>query len=581
MPHGKFEDEYSFYDLFRPLTTKKAIIFIISMGFFVFFNALFNGFVWDDLPYIILNPETHTVNLARAFGENVYNGNGYYRPLQPLYFASVYTLFRETAFFYHLLQISLHIISAILVFHLFKKFLAIPIAFVLAVIFLIHPMQVESVAYIAASGFQIFFICGMLALLMSLKKHINKKDSVFIGLLLLLSLLTRETAILFFILIPLFQLLYGRKRILLLISINVVVVGIYSFIRFGIFHSMLERNSHYPIAQLGFWERLISIPNIIYYYIKTLIFPSELAINQHWTVTTHNLTTFYIPLVIDIFVLSAWLYGGYYLYTKKRSDFTIFLVFSLWIFFGFAMLMQIVPLDMTVAERWVYFPLVGILGVLGVLYQRTKIKSDRLKKLSIFLLVALIVFFSIRTMVRNANWYSPLTLFSHDITVEQNYDLENMLGTELARQNRDQEALPHLLNAHKMSLQDSNVMNIGLVYEKLGHIEKAKLYYERVITAKDMQVRDEVMANAYTALARVLMTHGTDYQYNKNFFTTAVKKYPENATFWSYLAITHYQLKNQTEALIAAEKAKSLMPNSSTELLYNRIKNKEPLKLQK
>jgi hypothetical protein len=50
MTHDEKENEdFSFYDLFVPLTTKKIFIFIVAIGLVVFFNSLFGQFVWDEL----------------------------------------------------------------------------------------------------------------------------------------------------------------------------------------------------------------------------------------------------------------------------------------------------------------------------------------------------------------------------------------------------------------------------------------------------------------------------------------------------------------------------------------------------
>src|SRR5438552_1741257 len=94
----------SLMQFFIPLTTKKAISIIVILGFIVFGNALFNGFVWDDKPFIIRNTDVHSINIAYLFSKNTFNAGGYYRPIPALYFALLYNLFGSQAFFYHFLQ---------------------------------------------------------------------------------------------------------------------------------------------------------------------------------------------------------------------------------------------------------------------------------------------------------------------------------------------------------------------------------------------------------------------------------------------------------------------------------------------
>src|SRR5438309_11124811 len=91
--------DFSFKQLFIPLTTKKATIIITIVGFVVFFNMLFNGFVWDDIYYIVSNPQIHTLNIMHLFSANLFNSAGYYRPIPAVYFSSIYMLFGKHAFF--------------------------------------------------------------------------------------------------------------------------------------------------------------------------------------------------------------------------------------------------------------------------------------------------------------------------------------------------------------------------------------------------------------------------------------------------------------------------------------------------
>ena len=86
------EEEFSFKKFFVPFTTLKAIHWIIIIGIIVYANALFNGFVWDDITYLIRNNQVHQVNLIAAFQHNFFNTQGQYRPLSIIYFSIIYTM---------------------------------------------------------------------------------------------------------------------------------------------------------------------------------------------------------------------------------------------------------------------------------------------------------------------------------------------------------------------------------------------------------------------------------------------------------------------------------------------------------
>ena len=116
------EHDFSFTSLFLPFNTRKAIHFIIILGLIVYFNSLFGAFVWDDESYIRDNPKVHAINIVTLFQHNnSFNGAGYYRPLSATYFATIYSLFGSHPFYFHFLQICLHITNTILLFLLLKR----------------------------------------------------------------------------------------------------------------------------------------------------------------------------------------------------------------------------------------------------------------------------------------------------------------------------------------------------------------------------------------------------------------------------------------------------------------------------
>lgn len=195
--HEQKENNYSFKNYFIPLTTTKAIHWIIVIGLIVYANMLFNSFVWDDISYILLNPDVHTLNLFYLFGNNHFNTLGQYRPIPAVYFAVLYSLFSNSTFFYHLIQLIFQLTNVILLFILFKYFFNTKLSFFLSLVFLVHPMQVESVSYISQTPSILFFSFGIAALLIYIKNKKSIRSNSIIFILLLLSVLTKESGILF------------------------------------------------------------------------------------------------------------------------------------------------------------------------------------------------------------------------------------------------------------------------------------------------------------------------------------------------------------------------------------------------
>ena len=106
-----------------------------------------NEFVWDDKPYILLSDMVKNFDLNAIFTEYAV---GNYHPFTMLSFAIEYALVKEQTWLYHLDNLVLHTINSWLVFRLLQKlngnFLT---SIVTAVLFAIHPLHVESVAWAA------------------------------------------------------------------------------------------------------------------------------------------------------------------------------------------------------------------------------------------------------------------------------------------------------------------------------------------------------------------------------------------------------------------------------------------------
>jgi hypothetical protein len=444
------EQDY-FKQFFSPLTTLKAIHIIVLVGIIVFGNALFNDFVANDKDFILLDPQTHYVNLAVTFGENSFNWDGQYRPLQPTYFSILYSLFGATPFPYHVLQILLHIIATILLYILFRKFLSAGIALFSALVFLIHPMQVESVSYIAQTASPLFFLLGIIPLLLTMSKNVSIKKFALAFFLILLSLLEKETGILFLFVMVVYSFLFARKQLFKLSIGGFITLVVYAYFRFYIGHIGFEKREDVIIAGLSLSERLLNVPMIMFHYIKTFFFPQVLQLQQHWAITSAHFSTFYLPLVADLAFLTGIFLIGFYIFKRHKQDIKPFLFFSAWFLSGLFFHLNIYPLDATFADRWFYFPMAGLLGMIGIGIQALCIRSSRVKHFAIIAAVIFIAILSLRTILRNANWSNENTLYSHDTQVGDDPTAEALMGDMLMKEGKKDVAIQHFEKAAELN----------------------------------------------------------------------------------------------------------------------------------
>lgn len=560
----------------------KFLLILIIVGFLVYFNSLFNGFVWDDEEQVLNNTLVHSFsNLPAFFSSSTFNSGGagsmgglYYKPLMTTSFSMLYTLFGPNPFFFHLFQLIFHLGNGILVFLIFhyllkKEFLA----FFLALIFLIHPINTEAVVYISDLQDILFFFFGTLALLWVIKNKLKTFNEIFlVSLFLLLSFLSKETGFLFILIIFSFIILFKRHQQLKSFLISLVItVGSYSFLRFVVAGIFFNKHGLSPITKMPLEERILSIPKIIYTYLKNFVFPKDLAINQHWAVTEINRGDFYQPLIIVFIFFIILLSIALFIWKFKKSLLQVYSFFFLWFIFALGLHLQIFPLDLTISDRWFYLPIVGLLGIIGVIVKEFNIQ--RISKFTLMLIVILIIFsLSVRTIIRNTNWKNGLTLYSHDVLVSRDsFDLENNLGVELFRVGRIDEAKIHFEKSTRLAPEWwTNWNNLGVIAEKDGDYQKAKEYYEKAISHGEYYL-------AYENLANLLLFYEKNPKDAKKFIEESLKKLPENAKLWFILALSEYKLGNQEKALQASTNAYFLSPSQQNYYLYSRLSQKLPI----
>jgi len=476
------DEEFSFKSLFTPVSTLKAIHIIIVVGIFVFFNVLFNGMVWDDLA-IFQSPDiTGGFNIYNLFKGNIFNILGYYRPLGAVYFSLLYGIFGANVFFYHLIQISLHIATSILVFLLFKKFFASPKSLLLSLIFLVHPMNVESVVFISSTISVNALFFGLLAFLLATGKNISYKKYLLIGILLWCSLLTKELGITMVLLLCLYVFIFLKERFKPLLAIGAITLSIYALMHLLVTPVRYSTKFYIPITELSLQERILNIPSIIMYYVKTFIFPQQLSINQLWIIKDITLYNFYLPLLLILLFIGFLLKFILSLHKTKDEMLKTFVFFLIWFCISFFMYLQIFPLQDTVADRWFYLPIIGLLGMIGVVTQRISSKNISVKRIGMYVVIVLIVLLSIRTMIRSSNWQNELTLYSHDIQVEDNYQMEDMLGTAYYSNKINNQALYHLKRSVLLyPHQAVGWYKLGILYVDLGNRKLGEKYLRHSI----------------------------------------------------------------------------------------------------
>jgi hypothetical protein len=557
----------------------KYVSSIIFLGFLVYANGLFGSPVWDDMQYIFQNPQLHSLNLFLLWGQNVFNNYIYYRPIPATYFALLSVLFGQQTFPFHFVQLSIHIINTLLLFVFFTYFFKRSLAFCLSLIFLVHPITVESVAYIAAADNTLLFTLGILLLLQIHQVKRSIKQYVCIFLLFLFLLLIKESGIMFILFANIYTFLYQRKNIFQILLTAGSSICLYFLIRFFVIGAKIVSPSILPIAAMPLSQRVFSMPKIFYYYFSTFFFPKNLAIEQYWVVTRKTFVDFYFPLGVDFLFFLIIGFIGYLIFIRRQKILQkTYIFFVLWFFIGIGLHLQIFPLDMTVADRWFYSPMIGLIGILGVgasiAFSCLKNKKNIVPVFT-FIFVLILFGLSVRTLIRNTNWYDAFTLYQHDAQLTNSWSLENNLATEFFYRRDMRNALVHAKKAYTLLPMDNVAFNVGSIYEQKGDFTNAKKYYTLTMQAisdptyghKHYESIDVDIAEFYTLR--------DDPHKLYVMIAQALKDYPDCPDLWLYLAIADYRTGKYSDSLKAIHKANQLTTSSFVADISSKIEAKQ------
>ncbi|HWY79770.1 MAG TPA: hypothetical protein VNW29_05440 [Candidatus Sulfotelmatobacter sp.] len=579
------DDQNNFFlgDFFSILTTKKSIIIIFSVSLVVFLYSLFNGFVYDDDSQVVNNPLVHSLlNFPYFFQGGTFYDSGsgqissiFYRPIVSTIFTLLYIFSGTYPFLFHLFQVILHSINAILVFLLFRKFFKEKLALFTSLVFLVHPINQEVVAYISDLQENLFFFFGMSAILLS-SGEINKFKKIFlINIFILLSLFSKETAILFIPIVLLYNYFFNKEKAHFTFYTSLVCTTVvYIYLRFFVAHISKINEALMPIMNASLSERILSIPSIIFYYLQTFFFPYQLALGHAWVVTSPSFDQLYIPLMVDILFFFFIGVLGFFIKKKTPNEFTVFLFFLLWFLLGLLMHLQLIPLDATVADRWFYFPIVGLLGMITLsfnfLHLIKKIKPEIITSLA----VVIIMILAGRTMVRNANWIDNLTLCQHDLPyVPESYNVQSACGSQFIKAGQYEEAKKHFAIATVLAPKYSfNWYQYGLSYEYTHDIPKAREYYY-----KSIHLSNDV--NAYVSLAATYLKYDNNPKQAKRIIEEGLKNYPNYQRLQLYLAVCEYKLNNTKRALDIVTKTYQNSPTIEAAYVLRQISNNDNVQL--
>lgn len=405
-----------------PFTLNRKYVFLILavVNLAVYAPALFGDFIYDDHRQVEQNPWIRSVkNLpeifkhSTAFFQNPENRRGpgnYYRPMHTAAYTLVYALCGNRPWGYHLANLILSILVSFMIYIIAKTWFSSWEAGLGALIFSVHPMHVEAVAWIAALPEMLSALLLLLVLKIHIKDLWKDYDYLVSGVCLLAAFLTRENALVLLLLVLLYDALnpqrgwsrmagdLGRRYI-----VYILAAGVYFYLRYQVLGHFIADSRGYPLSPAGI---LLNIIPLLAQYYFSLLFPTPMSAFHVF----HPVPAFFqLKIILSLGVLTGLGVLGWYLYKKDKI---LFFMFS-WIPVTLLPFLYLPVLGENVfVERYMYLPSAGacILMGCGLLKIYHAITRRQVRWMYISLVIIIITGMAGTTFARTFHWRNDITL---------------------------------------------------------------------------------------------------------------------------------------------------------------------------
>lgn len=480
----------------------KALALILGITFLAYWNALGNGYVYDDHFQIERNPTLASLaNIPKLFTQSVWQFMNlssedavglYYRPFFNIALIVNYHLFGFDPAAWHFSSIVLHLIATFFLYLLVRQWgLDQRVALAAGVLYGLHTIHVESVTWISAIPDPLCaaFLFPALFLYERFRLSPPKASTLYAAsvALTLLAMFTKEVAIVVPAYIGLRELLdrqdgespgtafaRGVKRALPF----GIAAGVYIVTR---------------IAVLGFFSKpepkavgisgvsvLLTIPSVILSYVRMLVLPYPLAIiYNHEYVDSPSDARFWGALiaVVAIATIVVWCAR-----TSRQALFAL----AILVLFTIPVLnlKAFNPQESLLHDRYMYIPSAGfaVLLALGLVWLADRF-GERSKTVFASGLAAISVVFFLTTYAQNNTWETDYTMAEHAMQVSPNWPfLYNYLGAQYSQAGKFAEAEQNFQKAIEINpnYYDAHA-NLGNVYRQRNQLDLAEQSFQRAI----------------------------------------------------------------------------------------------------
>jgi len=508
-----------------------AVLLVASVG--VYLNSLGNPFLFDDLPLIRDNPDLHQhwrpwqIIFTRTYRT---------RPVFGLSLGINYGVGGLDVRGYHVVNIAVHFLAALTLFGVVRRTLRLErlrerfagaadwLVLATALIWTVHPLQTQSVTYIVQRCESLMGLFYLLTLYAVIRGTGSRHSIPWYALAVIACALGMGTK----------QVMVTAPFVVLLCDRTLIAGSLREVLRrrwglyvglaatWGMLAPTFYGAGHLDwiarellIGRLGFtqnpiptpWEYARSQFGVLTHYLWLTVWPSGLCLDYAWPVAT-TVRQVLPPAILVVALMALTIWG---VARRRAAGLAGASAFAI-----LAPTSSVMPIQDLALEHRMYLPLAAVTAIVvaggflaGRRLLRYLVASDDHRNtvgvvLSLVLVATVAGILGHRTVRRNADYASDLTLWSHIVAkCPENARAHYTVGNALARRGRMVEAIPHYREALclKPNYADAH-NNLGNALMGLGRWDEAAGEYREAVRVNPSHY------DAYNNLGAILAMQG-------------------------------------------------------------------------
>lgn len=451
----------------------KYVVIIAVLIIMLYANSIRGGFIADDVPSIVNNPEITNLWACTKISDIVN--------------FVIYKFAALNTWPYHLFNISLHVINSILVLVFLLGFFGVVPSFFGAFLFASHPVQTEAVSWISGKSYLLlcaFLISSFLLYKKAASSDIRKiKFTPFrFGMLYILSILlyvlalfTAWQAVLYPGMIILFDVTYNRWREKIKLWVPFVFITVIWLVIKSYLINARITSLTADMGGSGLSNPLYNISFSLFEHAKLVFWPIKLTIYHE------PLSCSLRVLAVQIFLLMVAVCFSPWLFKKAKPIFFALGLYALFLGTTYSPVM----ISWLLAERYLYIPLISFC-MLAAFFLEKYFSKGKIKEAALVFLIILIGACSVRTIYRNEDWKDRALLWRATLRVSPLSPRSHInMGDVYRKEKNYEEAIREFKTAIKLGHNYAEAyFNLAETYQEMGRMNEAKANFEKAVFLK-------------------------------------------------------------------------------------------------